>query len=268
MAGESPDAPVSPLTPPLPEPLPADAAPAPTPVLARRLLALGQILAVSGFPTQLVMAAILIFGFGMAPYSSEGLSLEFIATVSFLDTALVASLMFLFLRLSGERSHDIFLGTRPLWGELWRGLALVPVVFLGLSGLVAGLRALWPSLQTVPENPLAAFMREPFDAAVFLVVVVLAGGVREELQRGFILHRFQQHLGGAWLGNLLFGLVFGALHIDQGIDIAIAIGLMGMGWGALYIRRRSVVLGMVNHAGFNASMVAQQVIAQSLGLTR
>lgn len=233
----------------------------------RRVLALLQVIAVSGFPTQLAVTAALVVALGLTPFTGTGLSLEFVAIVSFVDTAVVALLIWAFLRASGESSHDVFLGRRPVVGEVWRGLVLVPPVLITLSLVVASIRAIAPSLQTVPENPLAAFMRDPFDAAIFLVVVILAGGVREELQRGFILHRWGQHLGGAWLGNLLFGLLFGALHLDQGADVSIAIGLMGMGWGASYILRGSVVLGMVNHAGFNAAMVAQQVLARSLGVT-
>ncbi|MBM3751316.1 MAG: CPBP family intramembrane metalloprotease [Acidimicrobiia bacterium] len=247
MLGETPAPPISPIIPP-------------------RVFTFLQIVAVSGFPTQLVLAAVLIVGVGMAPYSEAGLSLQFIAIVSFLDTALVALLILLFLRLSGELSHTVFFGGKPFWPEFWRGLLFVPLVFISLTALVAGLRYIAPWLQTVPENPLAAFMRDPFDAAIFAVVVMLAGGVREELQRGFILHRSAQYFGGAWVGNLAFGLVFGALHIDQGLDVALAIGLMGIGWGAAYIRRRSVVAGMTNHAGFNGAMVLQQVLASSLGI--
>ena len=32
------------------------------------------------------------------------------------------------------------------------------------------------------------------------VIAVLAGGVREELQRAFLLRRFEQHLGGPIVG--------------------------------------------------------------------
>jgi membrane protease YdiL (CAAX protease family) len=109
-------------------------------------------------------------------------------------------------------------------------------------------------------------MRNPLDAAIFMVVVVLAGGVREELQRGFILHRFGQSLGGMWVGNLTFGVAFGLLHFDQGWDIALVIGLLGLAWGAFFIRRGSVLMSVANHAGFNAAQVMQQIIVTSLGL--
>ena len=98
-------------------------------------------------------------------------------------------------------------------------------------------------------------MQTPLDAAIFFVVVVLAGGIREELQRGFILHRFGQRLGGMRLGLVLFSVFFGVMHVNQGYDAAIAVGVLGVFWGLLYMTRRSAVMSMVNHAGFNAVQV-------------
>ncbi len=249
---------------PLPEPEAASAAGTARP--PNGIFALVQAIAVCGIPTQVIVAAVLILVAGMAPLGTEGLSLEFIATVSFLDTALVALLIRLFLLLSRENSSDVYLGRRPVLGEIGRGLALVPITFLLVVGLVSGVRAVAPWLHNVKVSPLEAFMRNPLDAAIFLVVVVLAGGVREELQRGFILHRFGQRLGGMWVGNLTFGLAFGLLHFDQGWDIALVIGLLGLAWGAFFIRRGSVLVSVANHAGFNAAQVLQQVIATSLGI--
>jgi membrane protease YdiL (CAAX protease family) len=259
-----------------PEPLAAEpalvAAPpvvAPPAAAARAphwLFAIIQSIAVCGIPTQLLVAAALILLSGMSPFSNEGLSLEFIATVSFLDTALVAILIRLFLQFSGENSREVYLGTRRPAAEIARGLALVPITFIVVVALVSAVRAIAPWLHNVKVSPLEAFMRNPLDAAIFLVVVVLAGGVREELQRGFILHRFGQSLGGMWVGNLTFGLAFGLLHFDQGWDVALVIGLLGLAWGAFYIRRRSVLMSVANHAGFNAAQVLQQVLATSLGI--
>jgi membrane protease YdiL (CAAX protease family) len=249
------------------EPAPAATSPVRPPAWPFALL---QALAVSGIPSQVVIAAVLIIVAGMGPYTEDGLSLEFIATVSLLDTALVALLIRLFLHVSGETSRDVFVGRRPslkeVGKEVGRGLALVPVTFVVVVSAVAGLRAIAPWLHNVKVSPLEAFMRNPLDAAIFAVVVVLAGGVREELQRGFILHRFGQSLGGMWVGNLVFGLAFGLGHFDQGWDVAIVIGLLGMAWGLMYIRRGSSLMPIANHAGFNAAQVIQQIIATSLGL--
>ena len=105
-------------------------------------------------------------------------------------------------------------------------------------------------------------MRTPFDAAIFGVVVILAGGVREELQRAFILHRFEQRLGGAWVGLVVFSAFFGALHVSEGVDAAVAIGVLGLFWGVVYIKRRSAILPLVNHAGFDVLQVLQVVLVR------
>ena len=256
-----------------------DSAPAAVPLLPRPAtasprrwgtpafwIAIAQAVLVCGIPTQLGIAAALMLVVGMQPFDGDGLSLEFFATLSLFDTALVALLIRVFLIFSHEHSRDVFLGRRPALREALLGLVLVLPVLIAVTSIVVGLRTIAPWLQTVQTSPLEAFMRTPLDASIFLVVVVLAGGVREELQRAFILHRFRQHLGGIKLGLVIFSALFGVLHWDQGLDIAVAIGLLGLFWGIVYAKRRSAILPMVNHAGFNAAQVLQQLVARTLGV--
>ena len=114
-----------------------------------------------------------------------------------------------------------------------------------------------PSLHTVEHNPLQDLISRPRDAWLFAFVVVVAGGVREELQRAFLLHRFEQWLGGATVGVVVASLAFGAGHLLQGVDAAVATGLLGAFWGLVYLRRRSVVAPMVSHAGFDLLQIVQ-----------
>jgi membrane protease YdiL (CAAX protease family) len=230
-----------------------------------RWLALFEALLVCGVPTQALVATTLLVVLKMSPGDGDRLSLPFFATLSLIDTLLVLTLIRFFLRSSGERIRDVFLGPRPPRREAWLGLAFVPVILIGAGTIVLALRALFPWMQNVPSNPFLHFMNTPLEAAVFVVVVVLAGGVREELQRAFILHRFEQRLGGVRVGLVLFTLTFAALHVDQGLDVAAAVGTLGFIWGVIYIRRRSVVFPIVNHAGFNALQVIQGALARAVG---
>lgn len=252
---------------PLPE-KPAEITPSRAHSIPRWLAAI-QALMVSGIPTQLFMAAILIFGMGISPFgpdgAEDGMSLEFTAMVLLFDTALTALLIRVFLEMSGEDSRTVFLGRRPIFGEVWRGLALVPVVFIGVTVVTLGLRAIAPWLHTVDESPLLKYMDTPIEAAVFLVVVVLGAGIKEELQRAFILHRFEHYLGGRRVGLAVFSGWFGILHFEQGLDVAASIGLLGLFWGVLYLKRRSAVMSMVNHASFNATQVVQVMLTRALG---
>lgn len=240
------------------EPLPATAPP-------RASLAFFQVVAVSGLPTQ-VFLVILLRAAGLSPIQNGDPALQFFAIVGFLDTALVGSLILAFLGASRESPKDVFVGARPAWREGLLGFAFIPVMFLGVLGVVLAIRQWLPSLHNVDLSPLHAFLRTPLDAAVFLVVAIVAGGVREELQRGFILHRFDQRLGGIGVGLVVFSAFFGLFHLDQGADVAVAIGLLGLVWGIIYARRRSSIFAMVNHAGFNALQVGQVMLARAMGV--
>jgi membrane protease YdiL (CAAX protease family) len=256
LQGAAPVSPASPVSPVATEPR------LPLP----RWLAAIQVFAVCGIPTQTVVLLGLVaagraMGEDGAPLTMDpaNISLEFFAMSTLLDTAVMALLIRLFLTLSGENSSDVFLGKRPVAGEILRGIALVPVMLCVAVGLILLARYLVPVLHNVPKNPLEAYMDSPLRAGIFIVVVMLGGGVREELQRAFILHRFEQRLGGIWLGLAVWSVAFGLFHIPQGYDAAITVGLLGFAWGWLYIRLRSVVAAMVSHAGFNALQVLGQV---------
>jgi len=232
-----------------------------------RWFAIIQAIAISGIPTQLVIFVALWLTTDLVNLDAgPNQSLEFVATLMFLDTALIAILIRVFLELSGEDSKSIFLGSRPVLGEMLRGLLFVPVVFIGVTVIVLTLRALIPGLQTVEVNPLAQYMQSPLDAAIFVMVVVLGAGVKEELQRAFILRRFEQGLGGMRVGLVVTTVAFGLLHATQGLDAAIGIGALGLFWGVLYMKRRSAVMGMTNHAAFDAAQVTQYFLAKSFGL--
>ena len=114
---------------------------------------------------------------------------------------------------------------------------------------------------TVETNPLQSLLTSPRDAWLFALVVLVAGGVREEIQRAFLLHRFEQHLGGGRVGVVVTSVAFGAGHLIQGVDASIATGLLGAFWGLVYVRRRSAIAPIVSHSGFDLIQIAQFVVA-------
>jgi len=228
----------------------------PPPTRAERVLALLEVLICSDYPTQLALGTT-IAALGYGPASASGLSFTYVVFVSLADTVLLLALIAMFLVIRGERPSDLLLGNRRVASEVRAGASLALVALaLGVTILLV-IQLVAPSLHDVPTNPLQGLIRTPRDAMVFGVVVVLAGGVREEIQRAFLLHRFERWLGGGAVGVLTTSLLFGAGHRIQGIDAAIATGLLGAFWGAIYLRRRSVVAPIVSHSGFNLLQLAQ-----------
>jgi membrane protease YdiL (CAAX protease family) len=166
-------------------------------------------------------------------------------------------LILLILAGHGERPRDVFLGRRRSLPEARLGVLLVPAALAIGFALLLVMQLFSPRLHTVPINPFQDLLRTNRDALLFAAVVVVAGGVREEIQRAFLIHSFETSLGGAGVGVLVTSVAFGLGHLPQGVDAAIATGTLGAFWAFVYIRRRSVLAPLVSHSGFDLLQIAQ-----------
>jgi len=230
--------------------------PSPSPTPRERVLALIEILLCSDYPTQVALAGTFA-AFGVRPQNGGSLSLTYVAGISLLDTLLLTGLIVFFLRARGDRPREVFFGGRPMVPELRAGVPLLFVAFGIALAILLAIQALAPWLHTVPHNPLQDLVKTPMDAAIFAVGLVFAGGIREEVQRAFLLRRFERWLGGARVGLVVSSVAFGAGHYIQGADAAVATGVLGAFWGVVYLRRRSIAAPVVSHAGFNLVQVMQ-----------
>ena len=230
------------------------------PTISERTVALLEVLLCSDYPTQLALGTTFAL-FGVHPASGGRMSLGYVAALSLTDTALLLGLIIFFLRAHGERPRDVFVGRRSIGREAVAGLPLILVAFGLAIAVLLAVQRFAPSLHTVAHNPLEDLIGSPGQAALFGLVVVVAGGVREEVQRAFVLHRFDVWLGGGTLGIVVTSIAFGAGHFEvQGADAAIATGLLGAFWGLVYLRRRSAVAPIVSHAGFNLLEIVHYLV--------
>jgi membrane protease YdiL (CAAX protease family) len=220
--------------------------------LGTRMIALGELLLCSSVPTQFVIAAVLVSA-GLGHEDGAGLSLPFVAVLSLADSIVLIGLMVVLTRLHGEHPSALWVGDRPAGREMLGGLMLVPLVFAFVAAVLTLLRLGAPWLHNVETNPLEQLAtRGVGEAALVGLVAVIAGGVREELQRAFLLQRFERHLGGAAVGVVVGSAGFGLLHALQGWDAVVTTTLLGAFWAVVYLRRRSTLAPIVSHAGFNA----------------
>ena len=180
--------------------------------------------------------------------------------LSLTDSALLLGLMFYFIWLHRESAREIFFGVQRPSVEVALGIVLTPIIVVTVVGGLSVIEFFAPWLRNVPENPFEALLQSPANVLLFALVSVVAGGLREELQRAFVLRRFEQHLGGGWLGLVVFSVAFGLGHQIQGWDAAIITGLLGAIWGAMYLVRRSALAAIVSHAGFNLSEIMLAVL--------
>jgi membrane protease YdiL (CAAX protease family) len=213
------------------------------------------VLLCSGYPTQLLIIAALA-AVGIHPLADGAISPTFVFAVSGIDTVVLLSLIVLFLKLSDDRPRAVFFQQGRAINEVGVGVLLLPAVFALVIVVQLLIRQLAPFLRNVEVSPFTSLLESPALLAGFVVLVLIAGGVREELQRAFLLHRFEQRLGGGSLGIALTSVAFGLGHTLQGWDAAIITALMGAFWGAIYLTRRNVAGTITNHALFNLTQVA------------
>ena len=93
-------------------------------------------------------------------------------------------------------------------------------------------------------------------AAAFGVVVVMAGGVREEMQRAFQLHRLTGHVCAPLVALAITSVAFGAGAHRAGPRRGAGDVACSAPSGARSIwRRRSLVAAAVSHGLFNLGQV-------------
>jgi membrane protease YdiL (CAAX protease family) len=220
------------------------------PPLAGRVVAFIEVLICSDYLTQFALGGTLAV-LGFQPFVHGQLSIRYVVMLSLGDTLLLLGLILVILYAHGERPREVFFGRKPIVPEAVAGVPLIVVALaIGIAVLLT-IRRFVPGLHTVETNPLQQLLKSPRDAWLFALVVVAAGGVREEVQRAFLLHRFEVWLGGPVVGVVATSVAFGAGHLLQGADATFATGLLGAFWGIVYLRRRSCVAPMVSHAGFD-----------------
>jgi len=246
-----------------PTPQPISAAPA---HLGRRvrLAAFVEVVLCSSLPTQLALGALLA-AVGIAPMTTTGaLSLPFVVVVALADTVVLIALMAWLTAARGDSVRQLWIGSRPLAAEARFGLLLTPAVFFVVAVAILSIRRFAPWLHNVAANPLEQLADQDLASAALLgVVAIVAGGLREELQRAFLLDRFEKHLGGPAIGVVVLSVAFGLGHYVQGWDAAVATGLMGALWAVVYLKRRSSVGPLVSHSAFNSLEILRLLIGSA-----
>jgi uncharacterized protein len=172
---------------------------------------------------------------------------------SFILLETVFTLLILALILKSRRET---IGSLGLLRHHWKrytllGLALVPFLFL-INTIVALLFKIYLPTYYLEENPLTGTIHTPQQLALFIFTALLAGGIKEELQRAFIINRFRSYLGGAGLGLLLWSIAFGAFHYIQGFQGITIATIYGFFFGAIYLASGSLIAPIVAHGAYDS----------------
>ena len=217
---------------------------------ADRLQAVFEVLLLSG-PVSTILAYILFYGFQKKPSANPLSDAKFFCAFILLESGIALLLLTAIVRF--HRETFLSLGLR--W-ERWKfhlmiGLALVPFLFL-INAAVAIFFKLYLPQYFIEKNPIIELIHTPQQLILIIFSALIAGGIKEELQRAFIITRFRRHLGGAGIGLVLWSIAFGLGHYVQGVQGIAVATLYGLIFGLLYILSGSLTAPIIAHGVYDA----------------
>ena len=140
----------------------------------------------------------------------------------------------------------------PRWAAaIGRGIAAGAVVFIVLDVVLpTALNAMLNLSGGENAGSLTALFRDPANLLAWIPIGVVGGGVVEEVERAFIITRFEQWMGkkGIFIGLALSSVMFGVAHLYQSTATGISAAVSGLAFGLIYLRRRSGIEAAASHA--------------------
>lgn len=173
---------------------------------------------------------------------------DFIIRVSLIKVIHLVVIILL-LKLEGDGFHEMGFSTNNWKKQLLFGLLMGLILFLLVNvGLTSVLNSLFP--KSGSSGNILKYFSESRNLVLWLAIGIFGGGVVEEVNRIFVLTRFQKRFGkaGLYFALMCSSLVFGIGHLYQGTGAAISTGVSGLILGSIYIRRNSAIELITIHA--------------------
>jgi len=220
-----------------------------------RLRAAFEIVMVSGLVSSFASGFLVSFVFAVFRHGRNGGSLlemgiEALVMYQMLESAITFLILWKLMEVRRETFAMLGLRWKQWKTNVLLGILAVPCLII-LSVMVNLVFRFFLPEYFLEKNPLMEMIHSPQHLALFIFTVILAGGIKEELQRAFILRRFH-HLGGTGIGLVVWSLVFGAGHYMQGPQAICGAAVLGFVFGVLYLIRGNLIPPMVAHSAYNA----------------
>lgn len=173
-----------------------------------------------------------------------------IAFVTGLLTILIVTLL---LRLANERYKDIGFNKLDFIKQLRNGFLFGLLIFILDKFLISPLvDALLPEISAKGID-MSILFNNAYLIVAFMLIALFKGGFSEELLRIFILSRFEKAFGkfGLIFALIVGSVVFGIGHFYQGVGGMISVGIIGLLYTLVYLRKRLAFEAIIAHATFN-----------------
>jgi membrane protease YdiL (CAAX protease family) len=214
-----------------------------------RVQALFEVLLLSGLISS-IMAALIFYAFQGKGAVSPLSNAEVLSVFLLLESAITFLFLITVLKAHREPIYSLGLQWDGWKSHLLIGMVLVPFLFLINAAVAVTFRIYLPQYY-VEKNPLAELIHNPQQLVLIIFSALIAGGIKEELQRAFIITRFRVYLGGAGLGLVLWSIGFGAGHYVQGLQGVVIAAIYGLIFGIVYLLSKSLIAPIIAHGVYD-----------------
>jgi membrane protease YdiL (CAAX protease family) len=157
------------------------------------------------------------------------------------------------LKFEEESLENIGLRSSGMVRKIMSGAALGIVIWIIIHILInPAIKVLIPANEAHRVD-MSVYFQKLSQLMVWIPLVIFAGGFVEELQRIFILTRFEKWLKtpGLIISLVIGTIVFGMGHLYQGPNSAISAGISGLLFACVYLRKRSAWEAVSAHAVYD-----------------
>jgi uncharacterized protein len=214
-----------------------------------RLLAFFEVLMLSGIISS-VLASLIFTSLYRKNTDLMAANAKVLSAFILLESAFTFLFLLVILKAHSETISSLGLRWIRWKSNFFIGLAFAPFLLIINAFVAVIFRNFLPDYY-LEKNPLTESIQTPLQLGLFIVTALIAGGIKEELQRAFIIRRFGRYLGGAGLGLLIWSFAFGAGHYVQGVQGIVTATIYGLIFGLLYLIRGSLIGPIVAHGAYD-----------------
>jgi membrane protease YdiL (CAAX protease family) len=214
-----------------------------------RLQAFFEVLLLSGIVSSF-LASLIFAALNRKKMDLMAASAMSLSAFILLESAITFLILLVILKAHRETLSGLGLRWIRWKSNFYIGLVCAPFLLI-VNGFIALIFRNFLPDYYLEQNPLMESIRTPLQLGLFIVTALIAGGIKEELQRAFIIRRFSRYLGGAGLGLLIWSFAFGAGHFVQGAQGIVTATIYGLIFGLLYLIRGSLVGPIVAHGAYD-----------------
>jgi len=181
------------------------------------------------------------------PHARSRVSL-YLSTIVF-EFVLLGYIWFLGLRPAGKKLRDIIGGKWARFSDFLIDVGVALLFWMVVATFLIVFNLTFGKNNSGMEALKALLPHGPFEMALWVLLSCTAGFCEETVFRGYLQRQFFALTGMAPVAVIGQALIFGSVHLYQGVKGAIAIACYGALFGILAISRNSLRPGMIQHAG-------------------